>query len=93
MDLAQDAHVTTAAALERDRALIDQTAARFTDAAGVAPNIASVVMGHPPPEPQPGADKVTLARRTHALLQAVELARVQLSAYLSDSQKAEVAGQ
>ena len=39
-------NVATSEALERDRAVINQIAVRFTGAAGVAPNIASVVMGH-----------------------------------------------
>ena len=47
--------MATSAALERDRAVINQIAVRFTDAAGVAPNIASVILGYTIPEPQPGA--------------------------------------
>ena len=39
-------NVATSEALERDRAVINQIAVRFTDAAGVAPNIASVIMGY-----------------------------------------------
>jgi integrase len=69
------------------------TAATWLDAAGVAPKIASVLMGHATPERQPGAAQITLARYTHALPQDIERARVKLAAYLADAQKAEVAGQ
>jgi len=68
------------------------TAATWLDAAGVAPKIASVLMGHATPERQPGAAQITLARYTHALPQDIERARVKLAAYLADAQTAEVAG-
>jgi integrase len=68
------------------------TAATWLDAAGVAPKIASVLMGHATPDRQPGAAQITLARYTHALPEDIERARAKLAAYLADAQKAEVAG-
>ena len=68
------------------------TAATWLDAAGVAPKIASVLMGHATPERQPGAAQITLARYTHTLPEDIERARAKLAAYLADAQKAEVAG-
>jgi hypothetical protein len=78
--------------VEHDRAVIDQIAVRFTDAAGVAPNIASLVMGHPIPElrmahtrslssgePLPPGGRQDGARK--------------LAAYLAESQKAEAAAE
>ena len=69
------------------------TAATWLDAAGVAPKIASVLMGHATPERQPGAAQITLARYTHALPEDIERARAKLAAYLADAQDAEAAGQ
>jgi integrase len=69
------------------------TAATWLDAAGVAPKIASVLMGHATPDRQPGAAQITLARYTHALPEDIERARAKLAAYLADAQQAEVAGQ
>ncbi len=69
------------------------TAATWLDAAGVAPKIASVLMGHATPERQPGAAQITLARYTHALPQDIERARAKLAAYLAEAQNTQVAGQ
>ena len=69
------------------------TAATWLDAAGVAPKIASVLMGHATPERQPGAAQITLARYTHALPEDIERARAKLAAYVAAAQPAEVAGQ
>lgn len=43
------------------------------------------------PSPSLAPHKVTLARRTHALLEAVETARKKLAGYLAERQKAEAA--
>jgi integrase len=69
------------------------TAATWLDAAGVAPKIASVLMGHATPERQPGAAQITLARYTHALPDDIERARAKLAAYLAEAQQVEAAGQ
>jgi integrase len=64
------------------------TAATWLDAAGVAPKIASVLMGHATPARQPGAAHITLARYTHALPEDIEQARNKLAAYLAGHQEA-----
>jgi integrase len=58
------------------------TAATWLDAAGVSPKVASVLMGHATPDRQPGAAEITLARYTHVMPDAIEVARVQLDAWL-----------
>jgi integrase len=59
------------------------TAATWLDAAGISPKVASVLMGHATPDRQPGAAKITLARYTHVMPDAIENARSQLDGWLA----------
>ena len=59
------------------------TAATWLDAAGVSPKVASVLMGHATPDRQPGAAEITLARYTHVMPDAIEVARAQLDKWLA----------
>jgi hypothetical protein len=87
------ADVATSARLERDRSVIDEIAVKFTDAAGVAPNIASVLMGHAIAEPQLGATQGhTRQANTPAPAGRGDRAR-KAGAYLCESHRAEVAGE
>ncbi|MGH2833686.1 MAG: hypothetical protein ACRDK2_13010, partial [Solirubrobacteraceae bacterium] len=58
------------------------TAASWLEAAGVLPKTASVLMGHSVPDRQPGAAAITLARYTHLMPDALELARKQMDAWI-----------
>jgi len=53
------------------------------DAAGVSPKVASVLMGR-----QPGAASITLARYTHTMPDAIEIARALLDRWLLDRESA-----
>jgi len=83
--------VATSAALERDRAVIDQIAVRFTDAAGVAPNIASVVMCHPISELEAGATQGHTRQANRRAPRGRRDGARKAGTYLAESQKAAAA--
>jgi len=58
------------------------TAASWLDATGVSPKTSSVLMAHSIPDRQPGAAPITLARYTHLMPDALEIARRQLDGWL-----------
>jgi len=58
------------------------TAASWLEAAGVLPKTASVLMAHSIPDRQPGAAAITLARYTHLMPDALELARKQMDEWI-----------
>ena len=58
------------------------TAASWLDPAGVSPKTASILMGHSIPDRQPGAAAITLARYTHLMPDALELARKQMDTWI-----------
>ncbi len=58
------------------------TAASWLDPAGVSPKTASILMGHSIPDRQPGAAAITLARYTHLMPDALELARKQMDEWI-----------
>jgi hypothetical protein len=58
------------------------TAATWLDAAGISPKTASVLMWHSIPDRQPGAAAITLARYTHLMPDALELARKQMDTWI-----------
>jgi integrase len=58
------------------------TAASWLDPAGVSPKTASILMGHSIPDRQPGAAAITLARYTHLMPDAMEIARKQMDEWI-----------
>ena len=58
------------------------TAASWLDPAGVSPKTASILMGHSIPDRQPGAAAITLARYTHLMPDALEIARKQMDEWI-----------
>jgi integrase len=58
------------------------TAASWLDPAGVSPKTASILMGHSIPDRQPGAAAITLARYTHLMPDAPEIARKQMDEWI-----------
>ena len=59
------------------------TAATWLDAAGISPKTSSVLMAHSIPDRQPGAAAITLARYTHLMPDALEVARKQMDAWIA----------
>jgi integrase len=58
------------------------TAASWLDPAGVSPKTSSILMGHSIPDRQPGAAAITLARYTHLMPEALEIARKQMDEWI-----------
>ena len=58
------------------------TACSWLDPAGVSPKTASVLMAHSAPDRQLGAAPITLARYTHLMPDALEIARKQMNLWL-----------
>lgn len=60
------------------------TAATWLDHAKVSPKVASTIMGHRAPRPQPDAAPITLGRYTHVRVGELERARDLLDAFLAE---------